>query len=225
MRAAVLVLAAALTYANSLSGAFILDDQSTIVDNPRIREWWRPARVLVPERDTAIAGRPIVHLSFAINYAIGGLDVRGYHVMNIALHVACGLLAFGILRRTLALPRVRDRVGEAGLDVAFAAVLIWIVHPLDSEVVGYLTERTESLMALFNLLTLYASIRAVPPGPSAAKPSRGRTEQSSPRAEPVQIDRRWQGIAIGACAIGMGCKESMVTAPVLVALYDRVFLF
>src|SRR5262245_46120283 len=211
MRAAVLVLAAALTYANSLSGAFILDDQSTIVDNPRIREWWRPARVLVPERDTAIAGRPIVNLSFAVNYAIGGLDVRGYHAMNIALHVACGLLAFGILRRTFALPRIRAYVGDAGVDLAFAASLIWIVHPLNTEVVDYLTERTESLMALFNLFTLYASIRAVSPGLPAAKPAGGRTGQPSSHAA-VQIDRRWQATAVAACALGMGCKESMVTA-------------
>jgi hypothetical protein len=78
-------MAGILAYANSISGPFILDDQSTIADNRQIREWWRPSRVLVPEADTAIAGRPIVNLSFAVNYAVGGLDVRGYHVANIAI--------------------------------------------------------------------------------------------------------------------------------------------
>ena len=73
-RLAVIVVAGVLTYFNSLSGAFVLDDQSTIVDNRQIREWSQLSNVLAPERDTAIAGRPIVNLSFAINYAAGGMD-------------------------------------------------------------------------------------------------------------------------------------------------------
>ena len=51
---ALIVLAGILVYANSLSDAFILDDESTIVDNQQIREWWRPSSVLVPESDTAM---------------------------------------------------------------------------------------------------------------------------------------------------------------------------
>jgi len=160
-RIAIVIVAGILTYANSLSGPFILDDQSTIVDNRQIREWWSPSSVLVPESDTAIAGRPIVNLTFAVNYAIGGLDVRGYHAGNIAIHVICALLAFGVIRRTLDLPRMRDRFGGSAANVACAVALLWVVHPLNSEVVDYLTERTESLMALFYLLTLYASIRAI----------------------------------------------------------------
>ena len=103
-RAALIALAGVLTYWNSLSGAFILDDQSTIVDNPQIRELWSLAKVLTPEPDTAIAGRPLVNLSFAINHAIGGLGVRGYHIGNIAIHIICALVAFGIVRRTIELP-------------------------------------------------------------------------------------------------------------------------
>ena len=189
------MIAGILAYANSLSGPFILDDQSTIVENQQIREWWRPSRVLVPEANTAIAGRPIANLSFAINYAIGGLDVRGYHVFNIALHLACGLLAFGLIRRTLELPRLRERFASVATNAAFAVALLWIVHPLNSEVVDYLTERTESLMALCYLLTLYATVR------------------------------RWPVLAVASCAIGMACKESMVTAPVMVVLYERLFVF
>ena len=199
-----------MTYANSLSGAFVLDDQSTIVDNQTIREWARPSIVLVPEPSTAIAGRPIVNASFALNYAIHGLDVRGYHVANIAVHLACALLAFGILRRTLGLPRLQGRFDGSSVQVAFAVALFWTVHPLNSEVVDYLTERTESLMAMFYLSTLYASIRAIPGrvGPSSRSP-----------------DRRWPVIALLSCVLGMASKETMVTAPIVVLLYDRVFVF
>jgi protein O-mannosyl-transferase len=214
---AIIVAAGILTYVNSLSGAFILDDQSTIVDNQQIREWWRLSSVLSPESNTAIAGRPVVNLSFAVNYALGGLDVRGYHAGNIAIHIICALLAFGILRRTLELPRLRDRFGTNAVWLSCAAALLWVVHPLNSEVVNYLTERTESLMALFFLLTMYASIRALDLS--------GAETRSSQNRKGARTHGRWRALAIVACGLGMACKESMVTAPVLVVLYDRVFVF
>ena len=118
-RVALIALAGVLTYWNSLSGAFILDDQSTIVDNLQIRELWNLAKIVAPESDTAIAGRPLVNLSFAINHAIGGLAVRGYHVGNIAMHIVCALVAFGIVRRTIELPRACPaRCGRRGCAIA-----------------------------------------------------------------------------------------------------------
>jgi len=70
-----IVLAGALTYANSLSGPMLFDDQSAILDNPQIRHLWPLAGALAPPRASVLANRPIVNLSFAINYAIGGLSV------------------------------------------------------------------------------------------------------------------------------------------------------
>jgi tetratricopeptide (TPR) repeat protein len=189
---AVLAVACFVTYWNSVSGPFIFDDELSVTYNDSIRQWWRIGRVLFPDRDSSVAGRPLVNISFAINYALGGGDVFGYHLWNIAIHLLCALVLFGIVRRTL-----------RSINLAFAAALVWMLHPLNSEAVNYLTQRTESMMALFYLLTLYASIRAA----SAARPA------------------RWQTAAVAACAAGMGCKESMVTAPLMVVLYDRIFLF
>ena len=111
LRAALIVLAGALAYANALSGPFVLDDQDTIVVNEQIRQLWPPSVVLFPALELPVAGRPVVNVSFALNYAAGGLDVRGYHIVNIAIHIACALLLFGIVRRTLNLPSLRDRFG------------------------------------------------------------------------------------------------------------------
>ena len=168
--------------------------------------------MLTPRRELPTAGRPLVNLSFAINYAFGGLDVRGYHLVNLALHLLCGLLVFGIVRRTLELPSLKDRFvfrlkpeatrAVTPLNLGFAAALLWTLHPLNTEAVNYLTQRTELMMAFFYLLTLYASIRAV---------------MSRPRT--------WHSIAVVSCFAGMACKESMVTAPVVVMLYDAVFVF
>jgi protein O-mannosyl-transferase len=203
-RAALIVVVGALTYSNSLAGPFILDDQSTIVENRQIRELARLSSVLVPEENSSMGGRPIVNLSFAINYAIGGLSVPGYHIGNLAIHLVCALLAFGLVRRTLELPRLRGRLGASSMSVAFAVALLWTVHPLNSEVVDYLTQRTESLMAMFYLATLYSSVRAL-----------GAAPRSS----------RWPAAVVISCGLGMLCKESMVTAPLMVALYDRAYVF
>jgi len=193
--AAVIILAGVVSYANSLSGPLVLDDEETIVLNDQIRRLWPPSVVLFPAKELPVAGRPVANLSFALNYAIGGLDVQGYHVVNIAIHVACALLLFGIVRRTLAGPK-----DPAAINLAFASALIWLVHPLQTDAVDYITERTELLMGLCYLLTLYASIRG----------------QSRPT---------WLAVAVGACLLGMGSKESMATAPPMIVLYDRIFVF
>jgi protein O-mannosyl-transferase len=201
-RAAIIVLAGFLAYANSFSGPFVLDDRVSIVENAQIRDVWRLDSVLFPRRELPTAGRPLVNFSFAVNYALGGLDVGGYHLVNLAFHLLCGLLIFGIVRRTLELPALKGRFGGAGMNLGFAVALLWTLHPLNTEAVDYLTQRTELMMALFYLLTLYASIRAL---------------WSKLRAR--------RAIAVLSCGAGMLCKESMVTAPVAVLMYDRVFVF
>jgi hypothetical protein len=202
-RAAVIALAVVLTYANSLHGPFVLDDNAAIVQNEQIRALSRPGAVLLPESDSPVAGRPLVNLSFALNYAAGGLDVPGYHIVNVTLHMVCALLAFGLIRRTLELPRLQRQFDGSAINLAFATALLWAVHPLNSEVVDYLTQRSESMMAALYLSTLYAANRAL-------TESRKHT---------------WRSLAVVSCALGILCKESMVTAPVMVGLYDRVFAF
>jgi protein O-mannosyl-transferase len=204
-RAALIVVAGLLAYSNSLSGPFILDDQVSIVENSPIRDLSRLGEVLAPERELPTAGRPLVNLSFALNYAAGGVRVLGYHVVNLALHLACGLLIFGIVRRTLALPRMGDRWSGRSADLALAAALLWTVHPLNTDAVDYVTQRTELMMALCYLAAIYASIRAWRPA-GAGRPG-------------------WLALSIASCAAGMACKESMVTAPPMLLAYDGIFLF
>lgn len=190
---ALILLAGLIAYAGSLSGPFIFDDLATVVQNPSIRDPGDMVAVFSPPAQTPVAGRPLVNLSLALNYAEGGLDVTGYHVVNLAIHLTCALLLFGVIRQTL----------KDDGSMAAAVALIWIVHPLNSEVVDYVTQRTESLMALCYLLTLYGSIRAF----HSKRP------------------QRWQALAVAACAVGTACKETIATAPLMVVLYDRVFVF
>ena len=200
---ALIVLAGALVYGNGLSGPLLFDDENSILNNRSIRQLTPLSGPLSPPRDTPVAGRPVVNLTFAVNYAIGGLDVTGYHVANLAIHLLAALTLYGIVRRALRLTRVPRSLHEDADLTALAVAVLWVVHPLNSESVSYLTERTESLMALFYLLTLYAAIRAA------------TSTQSS----------TWTAAAVVSSALGMASKESMITAPVMVLLFDRVFLY
>lgn len=212
-RAAVIVIAGFLTYGNTLNAPYLFDDQNSILNNQSIRDVWPLSVPLSPPRDTPVAGRPIVNLTFAVNYALHGLDLEGYHLVNIAIHLLAALTLFGLIRRTLLLPRLVDRFGGASTNLAWACALIWMLHPLQTESVNYLSERTESLMGLFYFLTLYCAVRG---GSGKGEGGRGREEERS---------TRWNVGAVVACAIGMACKESMVTAPLIVVLYDRMFVF
>jgi tetratricopeptide (TPR) repeat protein len=196
--AAVLLAAVnAAVYARSLDVPFIFDDITSIPENPNIQTLWPPWRSMSPPPQLGAAGgRPLVGLSLAVNYALGGLDVRGYHVFNLLVHVLAALALWGVAARTLASPRVGGRFGGRG--AAFAVALVWSVHPLLTEPVAYVVQRTELLMGLFYLLTLYASLRAW----DAARPA------------------WWEAAAVGACALGMACKEVMVSAPLMVAVHD-----
>ena len=184
-----------MTYANGLTNPFIFDDFGSVVRNKSIRDLSDLKAVLTPPTETSVARRPLVNLSFAINYAIGGQNVIGYRIVNLALHLACALLIFALVRRTL-------DTNPRSTTLAGAAALIWAVHPLNSEVVDYVSERSDSMMTLCYLGALYASVRA------------------HESAQPF----RWRVASVTLCAAGMGCKESMVTAPFIIWLYDAIYL-
>jgi protein O-mannosyl-transferase len=197
-----LVALGVVVYANSLSVPFIWDDFGSITESPNVRSLWPLGTALSSPGGQTVDGRPVVSLSLALNYAAGGYAVRGYHVFNLAVHLLVALLFYGIVRRTLAGPRLRDRYGADAGGLALAAAALWTVHPLLTEAVVYVVQRTELLMALFYLLTLWCVIR----GATSARPL------------------PWYAGAVVACGLGMGSKEVMVSAPLVVLVYDRVFL-
>lgn len=200
---ALLAAAAVLAYANSFSTPFVFDDEGSIVDNAYIRHLWPLSSALSAPVQSAVAGRPVVSLSLALNYALSGLSPSAFRVSNLGIHVLAALVLFGVVRRTLRAPVLVSRFGEAADLLGLACALVWLTHPLQTEVIDYVIQRTESMMGLFYLLTLYAAIRVM--------------SATGDRAW------GWKAFAIAACALGMATKESMVTAPVMVVLYDAVF--
>ena len=188
--------AAAAAYSRTFSVPLLYDDLPSIRDNPTLRH---VGAAFWPPFNSTVSGRPVLNISLAINYAASGTSVWSYHALNLALLVLAGLTLFGIIRRTLS-PRADPRAS----GIAFCIALLWVLHPLLSESVTYVIQRGESLMGLFYLLTLYCFIR----GAWTDGKSRGL----------------WYGSSVASCLLGMGTKEVMVSAPLVVLLYDRTFL-
>lgn len=203
LAAPLIALAALAIYLNCLTVPMILDDGLAIRDNTTIRSLWPPWRPLLPPCDgSAVDRRPITNLSLACNYAVSGLSVPGYHVVNVCAHALAGMLLFGIIRRTAELPALREMLGDAAVPLALCTALLWTVHPLHTSAVTYIVQRTEVLAGLFSFATLWCFIR----GATADRPG------------------LWFVAAFATCCLAMGSKESAAATPILVALYDRLLL-
>lgn len=194
LAAASIVAAVVGVYLPALHAPFVLADIPSIVQNGSLRHgFW--AALHPPGSASTVVGRPVLNLSFALNYALGGLDVAGYHAVNIAIHAAAALALFGAMRRTC----------RGDTLFAWSCALLWAVHPLETSAVSYTVQRAESLTGLLLLFTLYGFIRLI-----QARTGAGRA--------------LWLGLSAAACYLGMGTKEVMGSAPFLVMLYDRTFL-
>ncbi len=149
----VLALVACAVYAGGLQGPFLFDDVHSIVEDPAVRSAWPPFDA---REGSGASGRPLVALSFALNYAWGELQVHGYHAVNLALHVLSTLLLFGFTRRAA----LRTSLAPVAAAVGIATALLWCVHPLNSDALLLVASRGEVLLAAFTLAALYAADRA-----------------------------------------------------------------
>ncbi len=198
-----IVLAVSAAYVTSFQGALVFDDIPGIARNPTIRNPRLDLlMVAIGPQGGTLSGRPVPNLTLALNHAISADRLWSYHAGNLLIHVLAGLALFGLVRRTLLRPPLAAQFGASALPLALAIAGLWSLHPLQTESVTYLVQRVESLMGLCYLLTLYCFVRSV----------------DSPRP------RAWQAAAFLSCLTGMGCKEVMVSAPLVVLLYDRTFV-
>ncbi|UUO07454.1 tetratricopeptide repeat protein [Blastopirellula sp. J2-11] len=181
-------------YANSFRGALVFDDDMMIVGASRMANAPLAAWVRPGPRTVGAA-------TFGLNYLAGGVNTFGYHLVNLVIHLSAATLLYWLLWRTFQSPRLAARYGPAAIPLAGVIALIWTLHPLQTQSVTYIVQRYESLMGLFFLLTLACFIRGVDSG-----------------------QRSWLIASLGCCMLGMGTKEVMVAAPIMVLWYDRVFL-
>ena len=203
--ASVFLIAAAglVAYSGSFQGVFLLDDCWNVTGNPSIHALWPPWKPFMAEAGkTGMAGRPVANFTFAVNYAVSGLNVWSFHALNLLIHITAACLLFGIVSRTLSQGGLAKKYGGARKAAALACGLVFVLHPLNTQAVTYITQRCESLMGMFCFAVFYLAIRG------------------------WQAKRPWPwhlGAAL-AFVLGAGCKEVIASAPFLVLLYDVVFL-
>ncbi len=184
-----------LAYLTSFAGAFVFDDVRHIVNNDLIKDFSRLPEMLASRR-------PVVTLSLAFNHAIGGLNTPGYHALNLLVHLSGAYVLFDLVRRTLLLERFTGRYAASAAPIAAACALLWGVHPLTTQAVTYIIQRGESMASLCYLLVLYSLVRA-----AGAK-----------------VAANWLALGVVACALGLGSKAIVATAPILALFFDRAFL-
>lgn len=181
-------------YRNVYSVPFLFDDFAAIVENPHIHQIWPPTWLTATKPQTPLTGRPIAALTFALNWKLAGGNPTSYHAVSVAIHSICAWLLFRIVELMLLSVYGESRSTNHVLAVSALIAGLWALHPIQSEAVTYITQRTELLMTLFYLLTIYCSIRA------------------------CQSGDHWQWVlaVVVSASLGMGCKESMATAPIVV---------
>jgi Flp pilus assembly protein TadD len=136
-----LLLLTALAYTPGLHGEFQLDDWRTVESNLGIRvlgDYMSP-RVWLAALQSA---RALTDFSFALNYAVGGLDPFFYHVGNLAIHLVVVVLVYVLAREILGLAGLSNRAG-----LVLAVTALFALHPLQSQAVVYVSQRAEELAA------------------------------------------------------------------------------
>ncbi len=143
----------ALAFLNSLNGEFVYDDKVQVLKNPAIKEATNIPKMLTQsvwqflnESDQEASGpyyRPLFNIALTINYQIFGLEVFGWHLFSLVIHLAVTLLIYALAR-------------QWGLsrDLAAAAAVLFGVHPVHSESVAWVAALPDPLAAAFILTSL-----------------------------------------------------------------------
>ncbi|SNB46635.1 tetratricopeptide repeat protein [Geobacter sp. DSM 9736] len=189
-----ITLAGSALYLKTLHIPWIFDDMQNIVDNHTIRD-------LGLAFSNVIKPRGVAFLSFALNYRFGELDVAGYHVVNIGIHITASWLVFLIARR----------VFRGSFLLPLATALIFLAHPIQTQAVNYIVQRMASMCGLFLFLSVYGFIRA---------------KEAVGKGKPFVSGEHlsWYLVSLAACVVALWTKQNAVVLPLALLLIERFFL-
>ena len=153
MHLALIILLGFTVYANSLKGGFIWDDAALVRDNAFIKDWSKAGHLLVENIGSGAftefsSYRPLQMLSYSLDYSVWKLDVFGYHLTNILLHLLSALLVYWLISLLFSKP-----------SLSFLTSILFVAHPVHTEAVSYISGRSDTLCAIFMLLCLVYYIK------------------------------------------------------------------
>lgn len=196
---------ATIIYSNSFDCSFHFDDQHAIIENYAIHRF-DLKEIFVS------SNRPILDITLAVNYYFGKLNVFGYHLVNLLLHISNGIMLYFILFQTANLSSMKEKYGQRAYRIALYASLIFIAHPIQTQAVTYIISRSSVLSTTFYLLAFILFIRA---------------ESLEQRAKNFTLFAPRSLLLLGAfffSCLGMGTKQIVVTLPLMLLIYDFFFL-
>jgi tetratricopeptide (TPR) repeat protein len=203
-----------LAYANTFHVPFQWDEYDFIQENPLIKDlgyFLSPGHAKGMEQYGAFKGRYIGYLTFALNYAWGGLDVMGYHIFNLVIHTMNAFLVYFLVLLTFRTRFLEDCfMKERASGIALLSSLLFAVHPVQTEAVTYIFQRLASLAALFYLVSLVTYIKAR----LAMERGRGFLSFSA---------LPWYLLCLVSAVLAMKTKENAFTLPMVLVLYEFFF--
>jgi tetratricopeptide (TPR) repeat protein len=196
-------------YSNSFNCSWHFDDEHTITDNPNIHmkdlSWDSLKRAFHSDQNhPQRIYRPVSCLSFVLNYYLGGLDVSGYHLVNISIHFITAVFLFLFIYQTLNLPLLRDRYAEKAYFIAILSTVLWAINPVQGQAVTYIVQRMASMAGMFYIMSMYLYLKV-------------RTTENNRNRFIFYF------LGILTFLLALGSKENAVMIPFSLALFE-IFL-
>jgi Flp pilus assembly protein TadD len=201
----VLLVSISLVYSNTLDVPAHFDDHVNIFDNSKIHlselSYQSVKQAFHAHPNTQITlYRPVAMLSFGINWYIGQADVRGYHMVNIAIHIATAFLLFLTVFSLIDSPVLNDKYKKHQYGIALLTATLWALNPIQTQAVTYIVQRMAAMGAMFYLLAIFAYIK-------------GR----------LSTNVHWYIVCFMAFMLALGCKEHTITLPLSLFLVEVLF--
>jgi len=193
-----------IVYSNTFHASFQFDDKPSITDNYAIKHLDN-----IPEIFNSWPCRFLTYLSLAINYHFQQLDVLGYHLFNIIVHLGSAVLLWWFVLLTLSTPVMKgNKIAPFADEIALFSALVFVSHPVQTEAVTYIVQRASSLAGLFYLasLCLYVKARLL--------------QEGNPNS---RLGRQIYILALITTVLTMFTKEMVITLPVMMLLYEAFF--
>ncbi len=197
-----------IVYSNTFNVPFVFDDEFSIVRNPVIRNIDNFFSGKGKYSDNP--GRYIGFLTFAINYKLGGLNVTGYHIFNLLVHIANAILVYALIVLTFKTSCIKDSRAAPFSDlIAFFAAILFVVHPIQTQAVTYTVQRVASLATMFYLMAIvfYVRMRIL--------------QESENRSEKKVF--MFYFLSLAMIVLAMKTKEIAFTLPFTLVLYELSF--
>jgi hypothetical protein len=223
---AIVFLLGLVVYSNTFNGPFQWDEDTFIKNNPVVKDfsYFLNPSLAKGEYYGSLAERYVGFLTFALNYRIHGLDVTGYHVFNLAIHILNAVLVYFFVVLTFRTPflessSLSDKSGYIGL----LAALLFVSHPVQIEAVTYIFQRFASLVTLFSLLSVVMYIKARLAVQAPANGVQGTEPKEEQLAGSARRALFFYLFSLVSAILAMKTKENAFTLPMTIMLYEFLF--